>query len=559
MTSDEQNENVLINSLPEAINFWKQISRLYPASGRIAQTVDGVTGEQDIANMWKEHFSETLNSVHSEVNKDYVENFLSQRPENDEQFVSVDELSIVVKKLQTGKSVGRDGVPAEVYKYATRRLLYLLSVFFTGCLKCSYLPDELMCVTMQPIVKNKRKSHSDKGNYRPIAIATASSKLLELLLLNRMSPYLETADNQFGFKPRLGTEMAVFSLKETIHYYRSRGSPVYLCFLDARKAFDRVNHWTLFKKLIDRGVPNSVIKTLVFWYRTQEMIVGWGGCVSSGFKTTNGIKQGGLLSPSLFNVFVDGINDSLAASEVGCSMGGVSVNTISYADDMVLIAPHANALQQLVNICEQEAQKLDILYNTEKSVCMLVKPNRSRIEYRREITLNNVPLEFVESFPYLGHLITQDAKDNADIIRQRQRLNATGNELIRKFTFCSSEVKDQLFKTYCYPVYCNSLWGNFTMQCVSQLRVTYNDIFRRLHRAPRWTRASFIFAIHHVNDLKVVARKSAYSLKQRVSDSDNIVVMAVWRAGAGMKSPILERWDRILLVQHEPVYNRNVI
>ena len=416
-----------------------------------------------------------------------------------------------------------------------------------------------MCVTMQPIVKNKKKSHSDKGNYRPIAIATASSKLLELLILNRMYPYLETADNQFGFKPQLGTEMAVFTLKEIIHYYRSRESPVYLCFLDARKAFDRVNHWTLFKKLIDRGVPNSVIKMLVFWYRTQEVIVGWGGSVSSSFKTTNGIKQGGLLSPTLFNAYVDCINDSLTASQAGCRMGENSVNTISYADDMVLLAPHANALQELVNICEREAQKLDILYNTDKSVCMLVKPNRSSIEYRKEITLNNVPLEFVEVFPYLGHQVTQDAKDNTDIIRQRQRLNATGNELIRKFSFCSSEVKDQLFKTYCYPIYCNSLWGNFTMQCVSQLRVTYNDIFRRLHRVPRWTRASLIFATHYMNDLKVVARKSAYSLKRRVSDSDNNVIMTVWRAGAEMKSPMLERWDRILLVQHEPVYNRNVI
>ena len=94
----------------------------------------------------------------------------------------------------------------------------------------------------------------DKDNYLPIAVTSVASKKLKLLLLSRMEKHLYTECNQFGFKTKHGTDMCVFTLKQVIEYYMLQGSPVYVCFLDASKAFDRINHWTLFSKLIDRNV-----------------------------------------------------------------------------------------------------------------------------------------------------------------------------------------------------------------------------------------------------------------------------------------------------------------
>ena len=65
---------------------------------------------------------------------------------------------------------------------------------------------------------------------------------------------METADSQFGFQRAHGTEMAIFALKQTVDFYRNQNTPVYLFFLDAKKVFDRVNHWTQAKKLLDRNV-----------------------------------------------------------------------------------------------------------------------------------------------------------------------------------------------------------------------------------------------------------------------------------------------------------------
>ena len=86
----------------------------------------------------------------------------------------------------------------------------------------------------------------------PIALATAASKLFELILQNRMSLYMYTSDVPFGFKASHGTVMAIFSFKESVKICLNSGSPVFVCFLDATKLFDTVNHTKLFNILKTR-------------------------------------------------------------------------------------------------------------------------------------------------------------------------------------------------------------------------------------------------------------------------------------------------------------------
>ena len=213
-------------------------------------------------------------------------------------------------------------------------------------------------------------------NYRPIAIEQDSLKEFEQVLLARLQQYLCTTDNQFGFKTELGTEMAICALKQTIAYYRAKDFPLFLCFLDARKAFDQVNHWTLLRKLIDRGTPKDLVRLLLFWFRNQEFLVKWGNSRSRPFNCANGIRQGGQLSPLFYNVYIDQLSELLRVANVGCYIGEQSVNSLSYADDVLLIAPTITALQKLVNVCNDYAEPHDIVYNTSKTVCMLVNPPR---------------------------------------------------------------------------------------------------------------------------------------------------------------------------------------
>ena len=121
--------------------------------------------------------------------------------------------------------------------------------------------------------------------------------------------------------------------------------------MDASKAFDRVNHWTLFKKLIDRGMPDVFVRLLVYWYRTQNACVRWSTACSEMFTVSNGVRQGGILSPLFCNVYMDGLSDILCKTECGCTMGGRMINHLMYADDVVILSPSAKGLQRLINIC----------------------------------------------------------------------------------------------------------------------------------------------------------------------------------------------------------------
>ena len=123
-----------------------------------------------------------------------------------------------------------------------------------------------------------------------------------------------------------------------IEYFKSRSTSVYVAFPDASKAFDKISHWTLFRKLIDRGVPLYLVIILCYWYQKQEMTVGWGVCIPDSFRVTNGVRQGGILSPQLFNIYIDGLSDILNKSSVDGSIIGKLINHMLYADDLFIVS-----------------------------------------------------------------------------------------------------------------------------------------------------------------------------------------------------------------------------
>ena len=96
-----------------------------------------------------------------------------------------------------------------------------------------------------PLVKNKSGNLTDKNNYRPIALSSITSKVFERIILLRLGDYLWTTDNQFGFKSGHSTDLCIYALSELIEYFKSRSTSVFVSFLDASKAFDKISHWTL--------------------------------------------------------------------------------------------------------------------------------------------------------------------------------------------------------------------------------------------------------------------------------------------------------------------------
>ena len=321
-----------------------------------------------------------------------------------------------------------------------------------------YLPSPMIDTILVPVVKNKAGDITDHNNYRPIALASIVSKVFELILLNRCEQYLESSDSQFGFKAKHSTDLCIYTLKEVINHYRSHSSHVFLCFLDAKKAFDLINHWTLFNKLIHRGVPLLLVRILCVWYQTQRAQVRWGTSISESFPIENGVRQGGILSPKLFNFYIDALSTRLNSIPAGCKIGNLMVNHLAYADDLVLLCPSLKALQRLVHEFQIYGINNDITYNCNKTVCMSLLSRKFTISSKPSIVLYGKELNFVDKYKYLGFNMHNDCSVDSDINRQMRSFYIRSNYLVRSFSNCSVEVKSQLFSAYCSSMYCAALW-----------------------------------------------------------------------------------------------------
>ena len=136
---------------------------------------------------------------------------------------------------------------------------------------------------------------------------------------------------------------------------------MYACFSDASRAFDRVNHTKLLSKLKTAGVPTYILRVICYWYCNQTMCIRWGSVISDVFTVTNGVRQGGILSPLLFNFYMNDLSVLLSKIPAGCYSGNTVINHLMYADDLVVFAPSAKDLQKLLNICDDASGDKQIL------------------------------------------------------------------------------------------------------------------------------------------------------------------------------------------------------
>ena len=118
----------------------------------------------------------------------------------------------------------------------------------------------------------------------------------------------------------------------------STSNAVYTCLLDARKAFERVNHCTLFAKLVDTQATQLIARVFIFRYQIQNVCIRWGNSYSNYFAICSGVRQGGILSPRLFALYVNQLTDKLISCNAGCYINDMCIDHVMYADDIMFIS-----------------------------------------------------------------------------------------------------------------------------------------------------------------------------------------------------------------------------
>ena len=521
--------------------FWIDIKHLNKQHSTLSSVVEGKSGAQNIAKMWKDHFSDILNSVRNDSKKQSIREKIQCIGASEEIKVDPGEIELFIKELPLSKSPGLDEISNEHLKYSSHRITTLLALLFESILIHGFLPQNMIKSAITPIVKDKTEDITKKNNYRPITLTPVILKLLEKVLYTRCADYLFTNSHQFGFKKAHSTELCVFALKEVINFYLSRESNVFMCLLDASKAFDRVNHWTLFDMLTKRGVPLYIIRILSYWYSNQLLCVRWGTELSTFFNMSNGVPQGSIMSPYLFNVYFHSISETLIDSKIGCQIVHNLCNHFLYADDLCLLCPSQKGLQKLIDICVKEGRSLDVKFNPEKSKCIHFKSKSIPIDLPHELKIDGNVIKYSKSEKYLGHIINENLRDDEEMSVQKRKLYSKSNSLIRKFNFCCEQTRSKLFFSYCSNIYLASLWTHFNATSINSFKNAYEYSYKILMNMENHENVLNKFVEMSVPDFKSLTRKCMSNLYVRLHESNNTIITSIFQSDIYYNSKLLNR------------------
>ena len=328
--------------------------------------VAGNIGDKDIADCFADTFkniytNSTVNDALSGDFKNEYETYKSLHLTDSlvPYLFSWTDMINAVQKMKLGKATSTFLKTEHIY-IGCPELLYFIHLLFNGLLSHSYIPYEFLHGTISPLIKDANGDSSDPSNYRGITLSPCLTQLFEYCLLGKFGNFLSCDDLQFGFRHAHSTSHAIYALKSCVDYYTKYHSNVFVTFLDCR-AFDKVSHYGIFLKLIGRNVPLCFLNLVIYWYLNMSCCVQWNRVKSDYFRVLSGTKQGGVLSPRIFTMYMDGLILLLRKKGVGCHILNVFLACILYADDLCLIAPSRGAMQVLLSICEEYCRMFSFL------------------------------------------------------------------------------------------------------------------------------------------------------------------------------------------------------
>ena len=244
-------------------------------------------------------------------------------------------------------------------------------------------------------------------NYRTISLISHPSKVMLKILLNRLKPQAEKiiAEEQAGFRTGRSTTEQIFNLRILCAKYFQYQQDLYHIFIDFKKAFDRVWHAALWATMRHYNINANLIRMIQNLYDKATSPVYLNNSIGDWFRTTVGVRQGCVLSPTLFNIFLERImTDALNDNEGTVSIGGRNITNLRLADDIDGLAGREEELADLVEHLDKTSTAFSMQINAEKTKLMTNNTNG----FSTDIRVNGEKLDCVNSFKYLGAIIADE-------------------------------------------------------------------------------------------------------------------------------------------------------
>ena len=461
--------------------FWKTVRKKRKSSSTVYNSVQ--------IDKFVDHYSSIMqdnrcltpeqNIIANNVAEKYAETHKTVITHN----VCPDLIDKCVAKLRRNSSPGIDNLCAEFLIYGrSRALCHHLSVLYSTILTYNYVPNVFSMGVIVPVLKKPTLNPSLPVNYRPITVSSVLAKLFEILILPENVPL---CNNQFGFRAHYGVSHGLSLLNDLMCVSADHRSNMFICSLDAEKCFDSIWHDGLFYKL--RNIFDTVIWRFLYnWYSSLEAVIKWDGHIHRqySFKVTRGTRQGSILSPTLFNVFLSDLLKQLNQSKSGLCIGDKLYNSFAYADDITLFCATVPGLQKLIDICNEYANSWRFNFGIQKSKCMAAGTGSKCFKSDPVWFLGNMKMETVCNLDILG--VTFNNNNNYDD-HVKTRISKCKRSMysLNSIGFCypglNTSSKVHLYKTICHPTLSYGMDSlNVKNKCIKQLESTQGCVIKQV-------------------------------------------------------------------------------
>lgn len=337
----------------------------------------------------------------------------SENNSDDEDILPVEELEIVmgIKNLKAEKSPGPDKITNEAIKLACAHLVNPLTHLFNLILSSSTTPSQWSKSDI--ILLFKKGDPKNIDNYRPISLLPSLYKLFASTIEKRITTTLEKCQpiEQAGFRRNYSTVDHIHSLELLIEKYQEFQRPLYIVFIDYQKAFDSILHSSIWKALQSQKVEKKYVQVLKYLYENTTSRVN---LESAGppIPIKRGVRQGDPLSPRIFIAVLESIIGKLNWDTVGIYVKGKYISHLRFADDIILLSEDSSELETMLNTLQQASREAGLEINLSKTKLMT---NCAQ----NPILLNNTPVEYVDSYVYLGKQISFKKNNNDSEVERR--------------------------------------------------------------------------------------------------------------------------------------------
>ena len=496
-------------SMGNSQKFWKLFDKISitstPEKNTLPRSLLNANGTltsdpQEIKDIWHNYFKNLLNPPYQQQpNQELVtmaDDLVQTLQTNNNQTqwepylnreISLEEVTDAVYSLKDKKAAGPDGLgPSTLKNINTLKYLHKL---FNLCFKKSLIPDEWYYSSLTPIYKGIGNKY-DTNNYRGIAVQSCITKCYCKILNNRLTAYLDSNDllceEQGGFRKNRSCQDQIFSLFSIIENRKSRKKDTFACFVDFKKAFDSIPREKLWSKLNNIGINGLFLSSIRGLYSNTQYAVCTENGTTDWFQVNTGVKQGCVLSPTLFNIYINDLPVSLREVNAPISFGNIKIDALLYADDLVIIADSPRILQNKLNSLTSYCNLWNLSINPDKTKTVHFRNNRKPLD-SKIFKCCNAYITYTDKYKYLGVIFTEHLSLKATIEATSISASRAASLLICKSRTSGNfnyNVYSKIYESLILPVinYSSFLWGFKSYDQVNKIQFKLIRNFLGLNR-----------------------------------------------------------------------------